>query len=164
MSRWKLKGRRRKTKMGDENCSVLRQKNEQLQQTTYSSTILGWRNPMDRQSIVWVMWAALTQQSINREINLLTNQDSRTRIWNWPRAKCFWETAQRRKFYWTVLYVPQSGQYMYCTVVTICTASLTFNSSTSCPHTVFMCFVWIWKQTAIISLYNINCLVFITEI
>jgi len=28
-------------------------------------------------------------------------------------------------------------------VVTICTASLTFNNSTFCPHTVFMCFVWI---------------------
>jgi hypothetical protein len=28
---------------------------------------------------------------------------------------------------------------------------------------VFMCFVWIWEQTAIISLYNINWLVFITE-
>jgi hypothetical protein len=28
---------------------------------------------------------------------------------------------------------------------------------------VFMCFVWIWEQTAIISLYSINWLVFITE-
>jgi ribosomal protein S26 len=28
---------------------------------------------------------------------------------------------------------------------------------------VFMCFVWIWKQTAIISLYSINWLDFITE-
>ena len=28
---------------------------------------------------------------------------------------------------------------------------------------VFMCFVWISEQTAIISLNNINCLVFITE-
>jgi hypothetical protein len=26
-----------------------------------------------------------------------------------------------------------------------------------------MCFVWIWEQTAIISLYNINWLLFITE-
>ena len=31
-------------------------------------------------------------------------------------------------------------------------------------ETVFVCFVWIWEQTAIISLYNINWLVFITEI
>ena len=30
-------------------------------------------------------------------------------------------------------------------------------------HTVFMCFVWIWEQTAIISLYSINSLVCITE-
>ena len=48
-------------------------------------------------------------------------------------------------------------------MVTICTASLTFNNSTFCPHSVFMCFVWIWKQTAIISLCGIDWLVFITE-
>ena len=36
-------------------------------------------------------------------------------------------------------------------------------SSTFCPHSVFMCFVWIWEQTAIISLYSINWLVCITE-
>ena len=40
---------------------------------------------------------------------------------------------------------------------------LTFNNSTVSPHSVFMCFVWIWEQTAIISLYSINWLVFITE-
>ena len=47
-------------------------------------------------------------------------------------------------------------------MVTICTTSLTFSNSTFCPHSVFMCFVWISEQTAIISLYNINWLVFIT--
>ena len=52
---------------------------------------------------------------------------------------------------------------LYSPVVTICTTSLTFNNCTFCPHTVFICFVWIWEQTAIISLYNINWLVFITE-
>ena len=36
-------------------------------------------------------------------------------------------------------------------------------NSTFCPHSVFMCFVWIWEQTTIISLYNINWLVCITE-
>jgi len=61
------------------------------------------------------------------------------------------------------LYVPHSGHYMYRTVVTICTASLTFSNSTFCPHSVFRCFVWVWKQTAIISLYSINWLVCITE-
>jgi len=35
--------------------------------------------------------------------------------------------------------------------------------STFCPHSVFMWFVWIWEQTAIISLYSINWLVFINE-
>ena len=30
-------------------------------------------------------------------------------------------------------------------------------------HSVYLCFVWIWEQTAIISLYNINWLVCITE-
>jgi hypothetical protein len=40
---------------------------------------------------------------------------------------------------------------------------LTFSNSTVCPHTVFMCFVWIWEQTAIVSEYNINWRVFITE-
>ena len=48
-------------------------------------------------------------------------------------------------------------------MVTICTTSLTSTNSTFCPHSVFMCFVWIWEQTAIISLYSINWLVFVTE-
>ena len=48
-------------------------------------------------------------------------------------------------------------------MVTICTDSLTFNNSTFCPNSVFMCSVWIWEQTAIISLYIINWLVFVTE-
>ena len=48
-------------------------------------------------------------------------------------------------------------------MVTICTASLTFNNSTFCPHTVFMCFVWISEQTAVISLYSINWLVCIKQ-
>jgi len=40
---------------------------------------------------------------------------------------------------------------------------LKLTNSTFCPHSVFMCFVWIWEQTAIISLYNINWPVCITE-
>jgi hypothetical protein len=39
--------------------------------------------------------------------------------------------------------VKPSGHYMYRTVVTICTTSLTFNNFMFCPHSVFMCFVWI---------------------
>jgi len=36
------------------------------------------------------------------------------------------------------------------------TALSEVTNSTFCPLTVFMCFVWISEQTAIISLYNIN--------
>jgi len=48
-------------------------------------------------------------------------------------------------------------------MLTARTGNLTFSNSTFCPHSVFVCFVWIWEQTAIISLYNINWLVCITE-
>jgi hypothetical protein len=39
---------------------------------------------------------------------------------------------------------------------------LTLRNPTFCPHSVFMCFMWISEQTAIISLYRINWMVFIT--
>ena len=39
----------------------------------------------------------------------------------------------------------------------------TLANSTFCPHSVYMCSVRIWEQTAIISLYSINWLVCITE-
>jgi len=80
-------------------------------------------------------------------------------------------TASGRYMYrqWS-LYAPPvvaicttSGHYMYRRwslyvppLVTICTANLTFNNSTFCPHSAFVCFVWISEQTAIISLYNID--------
>jgi hypothetical protein len=50
-----------------------------------------------------------------------------------------------------------------CVYCAVRTGSLTFNNSTFCPHSVFMCFVWISEQTVIISLYSINWLVCITE-
>jgi hypothetical protein len=36
-------------------------------------------------------------------------------------------------------------------------------NSTFCPRRVFVCFVWISEQTAIISLYSVNWLIVITE-
>jgi hypothetical protein len=33
---------------------------------------------------------------------------------------------------------------------------LTFNNSTQCPHTAFICFAWISKQTAIISIQRLK--------
>jgi len=56
-----------------------------------------------------------------------------------------------------------SGHYMYRTSVTMCTANLNFTILRSAHTAVFMCFVWISEQTAIISLYSINWLVCITE-
>jgi hypothetical protein len=40
---------------------------------------------------------------------------------------------------------------------------ITFNNSTFCPHSVFMCFLLIAELKAIISIYNINWLVFIAN-
>jgi hypothetical protein len=57
------------------------------------------------------------------------------------------EFSENSKAQWS-LYVPP--------VVTVCTTPSTFANSTFCPHTVFMCFVWLSEQTAIISLYSIN--------
>jgi len=57
---------------------------------------------------------------------------------------CYCEATQRNSTVKYILVLP----------------ALTFNNSTFCPHSVF---VWISEQTAIISLYNINGLVFITE-
>ena len=77
-----------------------------------------------------------------------------------------------RLYYWhsstTVLSLSRSVLLVYwfswpSAVVTLCTATFAFNNCTFCPHSVFMCFVWIWEQTAIVSLYSINWLVFITE-
>jgi prolyl oligopeptidase PreP (S9A serine peptidase family) len=45
-------------------------------------------------------------------------------------------------------------------IQTICTNSLTFTNSTFCPHSIFVCFVWITEQVAIISLCSTDWLVF----
>jgi hypothetical protein len=55
------------------------------------------------------------------------------------------------------------GNSLSGTLVKVYTTCSYIVKSTLGPHSVFMCFVWIWEQTAIISLYSINWLVFITE-
>ena len=52
---------------------------------------------------------------------------------------------------------------MYRTMVTICTTRFNSRFHVLPTHSAFMYFVWISKQTAIISLYSINWLVVITE-
>ena len=59
--------------------------------------------------------------------------------------------------YWLTPYPIRSEWLQYVT------PGLTFKHSTFCPHSAFMCFVWISKQTTIISLYSITWLLFITE-
>ena len=41
-------------------------------------------------------------------------------------------------------------------MVTICTKNLTFNNSKFCPHSDFMCFVWISEQTEIFPYTNLT--------
>jgi hypothetical protein len=48
-------------------------------------------------------------------------------------------------------------------VVTVCTARFSIHKFYVLPTSVFMRFVWISEQTAIVSLYSINWLVFITK-
>ena len=49
-------------------------------------------------------------------------------------------------------------------MVALCTVHLTLKKNpTFCPHSVYMCFIWIWIQTTIIVLYSINWLFFFTE-
>jgi hypothetical protein len=59
--------------------------------------------------------------------------------------------------------VMRKGLSLQSPVVTSSTTPSKLTNSTLCTHSVFMCFVWISEQTAIISLYNINWLVCITE-
>jgi len=69
----------------------------------------------------------------------------------------------------TAIISPYRINWLVCITKTECvycavrTGHLTFTNSTFSPHSVFMCFVWIWEQTAIISLYRINWLVCITK-
>ena len=65
---------------------------------------------------------------------------------------------------WRKMMIQIGFSYLLNPVVTKCTTRLTCSNSKFCTHSVFVCFVWIWEQKAIISLYNINWLVFITEI
>ena len=48
-------------------------------------------------------------------------------------------------------------------MVTSCTTSFTLTNVTFCPTPCILCFMWISEQTAIISLYNIDWLVFVTD-
>ena len=110
-----------------------------------------------RRQVIWRsgQWLAdcLTEVP-NHTSSLITAQamrDNSFTPWDQSGVRCGYHFLQFAshpfKVQW-LLYVPPG---------------LTFSKSTFCPHSVFVYFVWISEQTAIISLYNINWLVFITE-
>ena len=51
----------------------------------------------------------------------------------------------------------------YSLHVTCCTKKPNISTTVRSAHTVFMCFLFIWEQTASCATYSINWLVFITE-
>jgi len=77
-------------------------------------------------------------------------------IWIWVQTAIISEYSMKYLVY-------NLDLLLYSPVVTICTTSLTIANSTSCQHTVFMCFVWTWEKPVVISLYSINWLLLITE-
>ena len=94
-----------------------------------------------------------------QQFNILPTQCIYVFVWVWEQTAIISLYSTNRPVFVT------ETECIYCAVRTgsLYTASLTFSNSTFYPHSVFMCFVWIWEQTAIISLYSINLLVFITE-
>ena len=58
--------------------------------------------------------------------------------------------------------IPTELSHHYFTKSYVMPTNISRNS-TFCPHSIFICFVWISEQTEIISLYSINWLVCITE-
>jgi hypothetical protein len=86
----------------------------------------------------------------------------------WPSSQKF--TSCYRNLGFITVFTRDDRWLLFCTislsilgVQSPVPQSLTYKNSTFCPHSVFMYFVWISEQTAIISLYSINWLVFITE-
>ena len=80
-------------------------------------------------------------------------------VWIWEQTA----TISLYSINWLVFTTETECNYCAVRTGSLYTASLTFSNSTFRPHSVFTCFVWIWEQIAIISLYSINWLVFITE-
>ena len=80
-----------------------------------------------------------------------------------PSGSCL---TQCRAMFICLVHSNIANLVLYIPVVIIRTyvpPGLTFVYPAFCPHSVFVCFVWVWEQTAIISLYSINWLVCITE-
>ena len=117
------------------------------------SEVNGWKIRITFNIVSYIKWRTTTYRHMLRctgkETYSVRFTVTITRLW---RHRCL---DRRITFRWILP--------LYSPVVTICSAGLTFNNSTFCPHSEFMSSVWIWEQTAIISLYSINWLVCITK-
>ena len=73
------------------------------------------------------------------------------------KTKCLQEFSVLFYFMKTLLQLASTQQFfMYQKL-------LTFHNSTFCPHSAFLCFIWLSEQTAIIYLYINHWLDFIIE-
>jgi len=103
---------------------------------------------MEFEGVNWIKlahdsgWLYAFPKESNEHLNFTVDMELLTIIGLFDKGLCSVESAQ-----WSLCVPPV----------------LTFTYSTFFPHSVFMCFVWISEKTAIISLYSINRLVFITD-
>ena len=139
-------------------------------------SLSGEINSSGRQEVCRVLWDQKFHQHVHKSLALdpYLNQINRTSNffkthinivlpstpWSLKQhfPPCF-STKTRPTVLFTSMHAKCRTLSPHCSAVTLCTTFWTLDSSTFCPHSVFMCFVWFWEQTAIISLYSINWLV-----
>ena len=98
-------------------------------------TMDAWMGEEDGIRLVWGVWNDVIERRGRKEF-----EGRRKMIWRGGSRKLWMKGSTRNKglidlfLCYFILYRP---------VVTICITSLTFKNSTFCPHSVFMCFVWI---------------------
>ena len=123
--------------------------------TTGSGRSLAATEPHS-QRVSWLLW-----RGCSRGHTTLTLSWGRS--WRggstWARPECRSAKVYINNIWtlWDLYLTPSkpSGHYMY--------HQFNIQKFYVLPTRVFMCFVWVWEQTAIISLYSINWLVCITE-
>ena len=105
-----------------------------------------------------IAWMCVSELGISSGVTVIMNCG----LWTQGSVWCVHNLVSSLyvSFTWKLLMVHEACAF---NLTLLSTASLTFSNSTFCPHSVFICFLWISEQTAIISLYNVNWLVFITE-
>ena len=90
---------------------------------------------------VWRVCGNSRLTASHRAANCSTDTEFKEGLVNWTAQTCC---------------STDPGLTQYRPVVTICTTSLTFRNPTFCPHSVFMCIVWISEQTALFPYTVLN--------